>query len=267
MKGKIVLITGSSDGIGKQTALDLAWLDAHLIIHGRNPQRSEQALNDIRQKSGNNNIDSVSGDLSSLEEIRNISDEIHEKYDHLDVLINNAGVFKHNRELSRDGFEMTFAVNHLSYFLMSNLLLDLLQKSQQGRIINVASMAHSSSLDFENLQGEKYYEGYDAYARSKLCNILFTYELANQLMDSNITVNCLHPGVISTKLLHDGFGTGGSPLTEGSKTSVYLASSPEVEHISGKYYANRRQAKSAEISYNRSLQNQLWEISKKMVGL
>lgn len=267
MKGKTILITGSTDGIGKQTALELAQMGAHVIIHGRNVETSQRTLEEIQKKSGNEYIEAIFWDLSSIKEVWEMAVEIQSKYDHLDVLINNAGVFKNQKELSKDGFEMTFAVNHLSYFILGNLLLDLIDKSPQGRIINVASMAHASNLDFNNLQGEKHFDGYDAYSRSKLCNIMFTYSLASRIQKSKTTVNCLHPGVISTKLLHEGFGSGGSQLSEGSKTSVYLATSEEVKNISGKYFASQKEAKSSPISYDKMVQEKLWEVSKEMVGL
>jgi len=171
-----------------------------------------------------------------------------------------------NRELSQDGFEMTFAVNHLAHFLLTDLLLDLIKKSGYSRVINVASMAHASEIYFDNLQHEKFYEGYSAYALSKLCNILFTYELAEKLSGSKTTVNCLHPGVIRTKLLHAGWGFGGSELNEGSKTPVHLATSQEVEKITGKYFVNCAQSNSSDISYNQEKRKLLWEISEKMIA-
>ncbi|RLD53720.1 MAG: short-chain dehydrogenase, partial [Bacteroidetes bacterium] len=225
MKDKTILITGSTDGIGKQTALELAGLGCHVIVHGRNPELTESTANYIASKTGNNNIDFFVTDFSSLQDVKQLSDEIHTKYKNMDVLINNAGVFLNERKLSLDGFEMTFAVNHLAHFYLTNLLLDLLQNVQQGRIVNVASMAHASELDFENIRGKKYFDAYTAYSYSKLCNIMFTYYLAEKIFDSTITVNCLHPGVIGTKLLHAGWGSGGSGIHEGSKTSVYLATS------------------------------------------
>ncbi|MCD4665173.1 MAG: SDR family oxidoreductase, partial [Bacteroidales bacterium] len=265
MKDKIILITGSTDGIGKQTALDLSEMGAHIIIHGRNHSRVKQTVEDIFAKTGNKKLDYFVADLSSLDEVRNLSKEIHARYKKLDMLINNAGVYMRNREFSHDGYEMTFAVNHLAHFLLIDLLLDLIKKSNYSRIINVASMAHASEINFDNLQHEKFYDGYSAYALSKLCNILFTYELAERILESNITVNCLHPGVISTKLLHAGWGFGGSGLQEGSKTLVYLATSQEVLYTTGKYFVNCVQSNSSRISYNREKRKILWELSEKMV--
>ncbi|MCB2221709.1 MAG: SDR family oxidoreductase [Bacteroidetes bacterium] len=258
MDDKIVLVTGSTDGIGKQTAIDLCRLRAKVIVHGRNEQKAKETMEDIARQTGNQNLDYVKADLASMDQIRNMAEEIKSKYDRIDVLINNAGVFMNRRELSQDGFEMTFAVNHISYFLLTGLLLDLIKKSDYARIVNVASMAHASSLDFDNLNGEKYFEGYDAYSRSKLCNILFTYKLARMLKGTHVTINALHPGVISTKLLHKGFGGGGSTLSQGSETSVFLATSCEVGEISGKYFSNSRMVNSSKVSYDVSIQDELW---------
>lgn len=262
LKDKIVLITGSTDGIGKQTAIDLAEMGAFVFVHGRNEDKAQQALEEVKLKSGNKHVEYIVGDLASFDQIRSMSEDIHHRFEKIDVLINNAGVFKNKIELSEDGFEMTFAVNHLSYFLLTGLLLDLIKKSDYARIVNVASMAHGQELDFDNLNAESYFDGYDAYSRSKLCNIMFTYKLARELSGTHITTNVLHPGVISTKLLHVGFGSGGSALSQGSKTSVYLASSNKVEGVTGKYFSNQRIINSSEISYNISVQDKLWELSE-----
>jgi retinol dehydrogenase 14 len=265
MKGKVILITGSTDGIGKQTALDLAEKGASIIVHGPDPERTKSAASEIKEATGSNNIDFLVADFSSLEAVRKLSDQLHEKYDRIDVLINNAGVYMSRRELSKDGFEMTFAVNHLSHFLLTHHLLDLIKKSSHGRIINVASMAHAHEMDFDNLQAEKFFDGYTAYSLSKLSNILFTYELARRLENTGVTVNCLHPGVIRTKLLKVGWGMGGSSLESGSKTSVYLASAPEVEKVSGKYFANCRPAVSSSVSHDRFVQEKFWQLSDSAV--
>jgi NAD(P)-dependent dehydrogenase (short-subunit alcohol dehydrogenase family) len=266
MKNKIILITGSTDGIGKQTALDLAEMGASVIVHGRDPERTKNVAAEIKESTGNPSIDFFVADFSSLAEVKRFSNQIHEKYDRLDVLINNAGVYMKQRELSEDGFEMTFAVNHLSHFLLSLLLLNLLKNPTHSRIINVASMAHAHELDFDNLQAEKFFDGYTAYSLSKLCNILFSYELARHLENTGVTVNCLHPGVIKTKLLRVGWGMGGGSLSSGSKTSVYLASSPDVENVTGKYFSNSRPANSAKVSNDIAVQKKLWQMSRTMVA-
>jgi len=267
IKDKLVFITGSTDGIGKQTAIDLAKMEANVIVHGRNENKAREAMQEIRTISGNDNLHFVVADLSSLAQITRMADDIHQRFTKIDVLINNAGVYKTNRDLSEDRNELTFGINHLAYFLLTNLLLDLIKNSNFKRIVNVASQAHGSSLEFDNLKGENYYDGYDAYARSKLCNIMFTYALARKLDGTGITTNVLHPGVISTKLLHEGFGMGGAPIESGSKTSVYLASSDELKNVSGKYFVNRRESSSSQISYNVQVQEKLWKVSEKMTNI
>ena len=265
LKDKIILITGSTEGIGKQTAIDLAAMGATIIVHGRNEEKAQKAWQEVLKHSGGNNVHYTVADLSSLEEIRKMAEDIHLRFPKIDILINNAGVYKNKRELSKDGFEMTFAVNHLAHFLLTGLLMDLIKKSESRRIINVASQAHASHLDFGNLQGEKHYEGYDAYSRSKLCNILFTYSLAQNLNGTGVSVNALHPGVIRTKLLRDGWGFGGAPVETGSKTSVYLAVSKDVENTTGAYFINNRISNPAAITHDISVQLQLWRISEEMV--
>jgi NAD(P)-dependent dehydrogenase (short-subunit alcohol dehydrogenase family) len=266
IKDKIILITGSTDGIGKQTALDLAEMGATIIVHGRDGNRTKNVASELKESTGNPSIDFFVADFYSLEEVKKLSGELHAKYNKIDVLINNAGVYMNRKELSKEGYEMTFAVNHLAHFLLPHLLMDLIDKSANGRIVNVASMAHAYEMDFDNLQGEKLYTGYTAYSYSKLFNILFTYRLARELKDKRVTANCLHPGVIKTKLLRAGWGMGGSPVTTGSITSVYLASSPEVEHVTGKYFANCRPVASSPISYDPRIQDKLWQISEKLIS-
>jgi len=264
---KTILITGSTDGIGRQTAIELAHSGHKVIIHGRNPERVKTVFDKIQKVTGNDGLDYVIADLSSLAEVRKMAETIKSKYSVLDVLINNAGVFRRHKELSKDGYEMTFAVNHLAHFLLTNLLFDTIKNSDKGRIVTVSSMAHSSDIDFDNLQGEKFFDGYTAYAYSKLCNILFTFHLAEKLSGTNVTANCLHPGVISTKLLHAGWGMGGGSLKQGAETSVYLATSKDVENISGKYFVSKRPAHPAAISYDAETQKRLWDISLDMTGL
>ena len=263
MKNKSVLITGSTDGIGRQTALDLARMGATILLHGKNHGKAQAVLREIKHTTNNEKVTIFTADLSSQSLIRSMAEEIHNQYDHISVMINNAGVFLTSRKTTVDGLEMTFAVNHLAPFLLTLLLLDLIKKGAPSRIINVSSMTHSSTIDFNNLQGERCYNGYDSYSRSKLCNILFTYELAERLEGKGVTVNCLHPGVINTKLLRAGWG-GGDPVTEGSKTLVYLASAPELVTVSRKYFVNKAQETSSSISYNRNVRKRLWKISEKL---
>jgi NAD(P)-dependent dehydrogenase (short-subunit alcohol dehydrogenase family) len=266
MKDRIVLVTGSTDGIGKQTALDLAGMEATVFIHGKDAERCRQVKEDIQQQTGNSHIFSFIADLGSLRQIHQLSQEIHDQFDRIDVLINNAGVYEKKRNLSEDGFEKTFAINHLAPFCLTGLLLDLIMKSSSGRIITVSSMIHAGSIDFNDLQGERGFNGSDAYSLSKLCNILFTYELAEKLHRTNITANCLHPGVINTKLLRAAW-SGGSPVSEGAKTSVYLANSPDVEGITGKYFVKQRQAQPSDIVSNGDVRRKLWHLSEEMTGV
>ncbi len=264
MSSKIILISGSTDGIGKQTALMIAGEGHRVIIHGRNRQRCRETVREIRSLTANEAVEMICGDLSSLADIHRMSEELHQKYERLDVLINNAGVFEKKRRLTADGLEMTFAVNHLAVFLLTGLTLDLLKHSVPSRIVVVSSMAHAASIDFNNLQGEQGYSGYAAYSLSKLANILFTFELARRLNKNEITVNCLHPGVIRTKLLQAGWGNGGASTAEGAKTSVYLALSPQVEGVSGKYFSGLSESRPAGIAYNEEVGKKLWRISEEL---
>jgi NAD(P)-dependent dehydrogenase (short-subunit alcohol dehydrogenase family) len=263
MDDKKILITGSTDGIGRQTALELVEMGARVILHGRNKTRVKRVLQEIAQKTGNDQLDCFIADLSSLQQIRTMCAEIRQKYSRLDVLINNAGVAMNKLETSDDGYEMTFAVNHLAAFTLTLHLLDLLIQAAPSRIVNVSSMVHSSSLNFGNLVEPRFFDGWEAYCQSKLCNILFTYELAEKLRDQGVTVNCLHPGVIDTKLLRVNFG-GGSPVTVGSRKLVYLATAPELAKETGKYFTDNRQTISAEITYDQDTRKRLWKLSEKL---
>ena len=262
---KRILITGATDGIGKQTAFDLAEKGFEVIVHGRDKQKTEAIENEIKKTTGNKKVSNVVADLSSLKNVRAMSEEIHSRYDSLDVLINNAGVFMKEKVLTPDGFETTFAVSHLAHFLLTENLLPLIKSSDDGRIINVSSMAHQGAdIDFENLNGEKGYSGYVAYSVSKLANVMHAYYLAEKLRETNVAVNALHPGVISTKLLYEGWGMSGASLKKGAETSVFLASSEDVKGITGKYFVDCKATASSPESYNEETQKRLWEISEKL---
>ena len=195
MGEKVCLITGATSGIGKATAMGLANMGASVVMVGRDRGRGEAALTEIKEKSTNASVDLMLADLSSQQEIRRLADEFKEAYPRLDVLINNAGLFRSKRITTADGLEMTFAVNHLAYFLLTKLLLDVLKASASSRIVNVSSGDHSNgTIDFDDLQGEKGYKGPKAYSQSKLATVLFTYELARRLEGTGISANCLHPG-------------------------------------------------------------------------
>ena len=223
-------------------------------------------------------LDVVAADLSSQTEIRKAAAQIRERHSTVHVLINNAGVFTRRRQRTVDGLEQQFAVNHLAYFLFTNLLLDCLRAAAPSRIINVSSGAHSGSdLDFADLQGERSYDGNRAYSQSKLANILFTYELARRLRGTGVTANCLHPGVIATRLLADYMGvpaaggalarTFGAKPEKGAETIVYLASSQEVEGVTGKYFVNKRPVTSSRESYDEAAARRLWDVSERLTGI
>ncbi len=269
MEDRVVLITGSTDGIGKQTALELAQRGIRILVHGKDPKRGKRVIEEISRASESSKLELFIADLSSLNQVRNLAERIRQENDHLDVLINNAGVYEKNYRVSKDGFEMTFAVNHLAHFLLTMLLLDIIKKAPQGRIINVSSIAHFNSpdIEFDNLDLKKRYSGYAAYAQSKLCNVLFTYELAERLKGTNVTVNCLHPGVIDTKLMRASFSMGGAPVTEGAQTPVYLATAPELRNTSGHFFCDQQETASSIYSYDSEVRKQLWQISFQLTGL
>ena len=261
------LITGSTDGIGKETAKELARLGMEVIVHGRSEDRTSAAAADIAQAVPNARLDTVVGNLSSLDQVRAMGEEVRRRFEGLDVLINNAGVMTNTRQESEDGYELTLAVNHLAHFLLTNLLLDVIIDSSPARIVTVSSMVHASGeMRFDDLQMRRGYSGYRAYAQSKLANVLFTYELSRRLEGTGVTANALHPGVIGTKLLHVGF-SGGGPIEEGAKTPVFLATSPEVASTTGKYFSNRRPERSSSLSYDEQLAKRLWDVSTELTGL
>lgn len=269
MKGKIVLITGSTDGIGRHAAIELARMGAEVILHGRNKHRGDETIKLFRNISGVVTPEYINADLSSLSRVKSLAVTMNSKYDHIDVLINNAGIFSREQTFTPDGIETTFAVNHLAHFSLSLQLLPLLLKSEQGRVITVSSMMHKNSprIEFDDLQEINSYMDYSAYALSKLANVLFSVELAQKLQGTNVTSNSLHPGVINTKLLKAGFGMSGDPVEEGSKTSVYLASADNIADTTGKYFVNSREADASPYAYNPGLRKNLWKLSEEICEL
>ena len=268
MEGKTVLITGATDGIGEETARQLAGMGARVFVHGRDPEKAAQVRNNIIQTTGNQQVEIVIADLAKMGEVRALAREVQQKVDHLDVLINNAGVYMEEYVETEDGFELTFAVNHLAHFLLTNLLLDLLKKSAPARIITVSSSAHASArVDLNNLNAEKKFHGWGAYCLSKLGNLLFTFALARRVEGSGVTANALHPGTINTKMLQKAWGMMGQPVSEGAETPVYLASSPEVSDLNGKYFVNKEITRPSEAARDNTLQEKFWKISAEMVGL
>lgn len=275
MKGKVCMITGASSGIGKATALGLADLEATVVAIMRKSEKSEAAFAEIKAKSQ----DSISmdADLSSKKSIRKLADDFNSKFERLDVLINNAGVNCSKRTLTVDGLETTFAVNVLAPFLLTNLLLQKLKTSAPSRIVNVSSdAANGAKLDFQNLQGEKKYGMFRSYGQSKLALNLITLEFARRLEGSGVTANFLHPGLVRTNLVRDLNPVAqallsfvklffGSP-EKGARTSIFLASSPEVEKVSGKYFAREKETQAPEESYDEASAKRLWEKCEELTG-
>lgn len=282
MQDKLIMVTGATDGIGKETALGLARMGAQVIVVGRTPAKIAATVEQIKAQSGNQKIDSLQADFSSLEQIRKLSSTFNQRYDHLDVLVNNAGGIFGSRSETADGFEWTFGVNHLAPFLLTNLLLPALQaavrQSGSARIVTVSSAAHAmSKLNFDDLQNQRRYSAFRVYAQSKLANVLFTYELARRLNGTGITANALHPGGVASnfgrgqpglfsKLIGLAMSFGITPA-QGAQTSIYLASSPEVAGVTGTYFSNQKPARSSPASKDPATAARLWQISEQLTGL
>ncbi len=278
LTNKQVLITGATSGIGKVTALELAKMNAHVVIVGRNPAKTAATVHEIQAQSGNPVVEMLLADLSSMQEVRQLTQQFKDRYAKLDILINNAGVIMTSRQETVDGYEMTFAVNHLAYFLLTNLLLDVLQASTPARIINVASEIHPrGTINFADLHNQASYQFLDVYAQSKLANILFTYELARRLEDSHITVNAVDPGAVATHLGRNnglfwkavayGLALFLSTPEEGAETAIHLASSPTVEGVTGQYFRDCQPIKSSPESYDQRVAQRLWDASVQLAGL
>jgi retinol dehydrogenase-14 len=281
MQGKICLVTGASSGIGKATALELANMGATVVTVCRDANKGQAALTEIKQKSGNSSVALLIADLSSQEAIRRLATEYKSKYRQLHVLINNAGVYYTKRHVTVDGLEAMFAVNYLARFLLTSLLLDIIKSSAPARIINVAGAYHAKGrIDFDDLQGEKNFDGQRANHQSKLADVLFTYELARRLEGTGVTINCLHPGMVATDLIdkdqdfprfYKYLYKLSRPLMKsparGAETSLYLASSPEVEGITGQYFVNKKISPSSPESHDRELARLLWDVSEKLAKL
>jgi NAD(P)-dependent dehydrogenase (short-subunit alcohol dehydrogenase family) len=275
----IAVVTGGTSGIGFVTARALAAQGARVLVVGRDAARAAAAVTDIKRATGNAAVEPLLADLSGQAEVRRLAAEIQGRVPRVDVLMNNAGAFFPRRAVSVDGIEMTFALNHLSYFLLTNLLLDTLRAGASARIVNTASVAHRRArIDFADLQAvEHRYFGWRAYAQSKLANLLFTYELARRLEGTGVTANAVHPGFVATNFGRSGGGIaallwralqiGAIDQERGAETLIYLASAAGVEGITGKYFVKERPVPSSAASYDRAAAQRLWLVSAQMVGL
>jgi len=279
MTGKTVLITGGTGGIGRATAEGLARLGFRVAITGRDLARTQAAAVEIAAAAGNPLVDAYAADLSSQTEVRRLADEVQGAHPRLDVLINNVGGFWAHRHMTVDGLEHTFALNHLAPFLLTNLLLDRLIAAAPARVVTLSSGAQAMGrIDFDDLQGERGYSGQKAYNQSKLANVMFTYELARRLEGTGVTATVLHPGVVRTAFGAEDpspFWKVFLPVTRpllksperGAQTPIYLASAPEVEGVSGKYFANLKPKSSNKASYDTAAAARLWQVSAELVGL
>jgi NAD(P)-dependent dehydrogenase (short-subunit alcohol dehydrogenase family) len=279
MNGQICLVTGANSGIGKETALGLARCGATVVLVCRDPHKGEAARKELQERSGNIHVDLFIADLSAQQSIRQLAQDFRQKYTQLHVLVNNAGSVFTGGKVSPDGIEMTLAVNHLASFLLTNLLLDTIEASVPARIVNVSSETQAEGfIDLDDLQGKRKYHMLRAYAQSKLANVLFTYALARRLEGTGVTANCLHPGRVSTNIwtsaLPDWLHFLGVisrlftiPAEQGALTSIYLANSPEVESVTGKYFEKCQAVPSAKISYDQDIQERLWTISETLIHL
>ena len=272
-------MTGATAGIGAVTAHELARMGATVVGVSRNPDKCAAVGERVKTETGNLDVEFLNADLSSLVQVRRLAEAFKRKYDRLDVLVNNAGAYYLTRQECVDGIELTFALNHLGYFLLTNLLLDLIKASAPARIVNVSSAAHQSArMDFANLNGRGFYNSWAAYGQSKLANLLFTYELARRLEGTGVTANALHPGFVASSFAQNNgwlvaWGTkfaqklAGRTPQEGARTVIYLATSPEVEGVSGKYFIDEKAVASSPASYDETIAKRLWEVSEQMTGL
>jgi NAD(P)-dependent dehydrogenase (short-subunit alcohol dehydrogenase family) len=280
MQDTVVLITGANAGIGKETAVGLARMGATVVMTARDPGRGAAALADVRDRSGSTDVELLALDLADLTSVRTCAQELLERYDRLDVLVDNAGLVMAERTVTTEGFETTFGVNHLGHFYLTNLLLDRLRASAPARVVVVSSQAHKMArrgLDFDDLQGLRHYRGFDAYSKSKLANIYFTRELARHLAGTGVTVNAVHPGYVASRFGRDGdmrfepvLKLGAKLLAispeEGARTSVYLASSPEVNGATGGYYAKCKPIATSKRARDDVAARRLWAASDALLA-
>jgi NAD(P)-dependent dehydrogenase (short-subunit alcohol dehydrogenase family) len=275
---RVVVVTGATSGIGRAAAIEIARGGGTLALVARDPERAKAAVDDIAAATGNRRVETVLGDLAVQADVRRVAGELAARFPRIDVLLNNAGVVNLKYTTTPDGIETTFAVNHLAYFMLTLLLRERLEAAPAARVVNVASEAHKfGRLDFDDLGNAKRYRTMRVYGQSKLCNILFTYELARRLAGTRVTANCLHPGAVATRLGQNN-GRIATVLTKllapffrsaegGADTAVYLATSPEVASTTGAYFAKRRPIRSSRPTYDTELQRRLWEVSESLTSV
>ena len=277
LSGKIALVTGATAGIGLITAEALAKMGATVVIVSRNEQKCRDVVAQIQANTGNTRVEYIAGDLSAMAQVCAVAAEFLRRYDRLHILVNNAGAFINDRQVSADGYEMTFALNHLNYFYLTQLLQDTLIASAPARIVNVSSDAHrGGKINFDDLMSEKSYSGFGVYSMSKLANVLFTNELAQRLEDSGVTANSLHPGFVATNFGKNNGGIVGffMPVVQmfalspekGAETSIHLAASPAVEGVTGKYFTKKMPVQPAKAALDVASQRRLWEVSEKLIA-
>jgi NAD(P)-dependent dehydrogenase (short-subunit alcohol dehydrogenase family) len=260
------LVTGATDGLGRRVARELAAKGATVLVHGRGPERLEATLEELRGETGSEKLGFYLADLSSLGEVRGMAERVLSEHDRLDVLVNNAGIISQERKVSGDGHELTFAVNHLSHFLLTGLLLPLLRGSAPARVVNVVSAAQSP-IDFADPMLERGYDAMRAYSQSKLAQVMFTFELAERLRGTGVTANALHPAsLMDTKMVHDTFGYTMSTVEEGAEAVVRLAASPELEGLTGRYFDGTREARANRQAYDAEARKRLWALSEELCG-
>jgi NAD(P)-dependent dehydrogenase (short-subunit alcohol dehydrogenase family) len=261
-----ILVTGATDGLGKQVASALAGQGATLLLHGRNRERLQATLEEVSEQTGSEKLRYYLADFSSLDAVRKLAERILSDEDRLEVLINNAGMIVQERKESEDGYELTFAVNYLSHFLLTRLLLPLLEHSAPSRIVNVAS-AGQSPLDFSNLMLEQGYDAMKAYSQSKLAQVMFTFGLAERLANTGVSVNALHPAsLMDTKMVEETFGYTMSTVEEGAEATVHLAASSELEGVTGRFFDGKREARADGQAYDEEARQTLWELSEQLCG-
>ena len=269
---QIILVTGATDGIGRGAALELARQGATVLLHGRNPERLVATHDMVSAETGNERLETYLADFASFADVRRLAADVEQRHDRLDVLVNNAGIGTgrrgdQRRELSVDGYELRFQVNHLAPFLLQHLVLPLLRRVAPARIVNVASTGQTP-VDFDDVMLERGYDGFRAYCQSKLAMVMATFELASRLDAREVTVNALHPGtLLDTKMVREGFGLPQGPVETGIASEVYMATSPDLDGVTGQYFDRTRRARADPQAYDKAARRKLWQLSERLVGI